>query len=80
MTTSGSSMTTSDSITVNSLLSSGKINKIAPIPIAAITINDINMLGVTVLLFAISAAETAIGISLLILLNNKTKYMNKIRS
>ena len=48
--------------------------------LAAITINDINMLGVTVLLFAISAAETAIGISLLILLNNKLIPMNKIRS
>jgi len=47
---------------------------------AAITINDINMLAITVLLWAISAAETAIGISLLILLNNKIKYMHKIRS
>ena len=33
---------------------------------AAITINDINMLAITVLLFAIGAAETAIGLSLLI--------------
>ena len=47
---------------------------------AAITINDINILAITLLLFAISAAETAIGISLLILLNNKIKYMHKIRS
>ena len=47
---------------------------------AAITINDINMWAITVLLWAISAAETAIGISLLILLNNKIKYMHKIRS
>ena len=48
--------------------------------LAAITINDINILAITLLLFAISAAETAIGISLLILLNNKIKYMHKIRS
>ena len=34
--------------------------------LGAITINDINMLAITVLLFAIGAAETAIGLSLLI--------------
>jgi len=48
---------------------------------AAITINDINILAITVLLFAIAAAETAIGISLLITFKNKiNNSMHKIRS
>ena len=47
--------------------------------------NDINMLAITVLLFAIGAAETAIGLSLLIvsskrLGSNKLSNMNNIRS
>ena len=53
--------------------------------LAAITMNDINMLVITVLLFAIGAAETAIGLSLLIvsskrLGSNKLSNMNNIRS
>ena len=49
--------------------------------LAAITINDINILAITLLLFAISAAETAIGISLLITFKNKiNNSMHKIRS
>ena len=47
--------------------------------VAAVTMNDINMLAVTVLLFAIGAAETAVGLSLLIITscNKKNDHLNK---
>ena len=45
--------------------------------VAAVTMNDINMLAVTVLLFAVGAAETAIGISLLLITSCNKKNDNK---
>ena len=49
--------------------------------VAAVTMNDINMLAVTVLLFAVGAAETAIGISLLLITScNKKNDSHFVRA
>jgi len=46
--------------------------------VAAVTMNDMNMLAVTILLFAIGAVETAIGLSLLIITscNKKNDHLS----
>jgi len=50
--------------------------------LGAITINDINILAITILLFGIAAADTALGVTLLLLskreMNNIISYIQSL--